>query len=152
MLKVCCQYLELNIPNLLVVYEDSLKEFDGSRFQAEQDLCDYLREDFFSIPGAYYALWCQEDRYACALRMEPYYDGFLISGLETSPDSRRKGYGEALVKSVCKRTSPVYAHVRKSNHASIALHRKCGFQQILDYGILLDGTISYRYVTMRYPE
>lgn len=152
MLKICRRYSELNIPALLAVYEESLGKTGGSRFLAEQDFCDYLREDFFRVSGAYCALWLHEGCYVCALRVEPYRDGFLISVLETAPQDRRRGYGAALVTAVCQISFPVYVHVQKANVASLSLHRRCGFQEHLDYGILLDGTVSRQYVTLRYSQ
>lgn len=150
MLKVFHQYSELNIPDLLAVYEEGIIESGRRRFHAEQDLCDYLREDFFAVPGSYYALWCQEDHYVCGLRMEPYRDGYLLSGLETAPRERRKGYGMALVQAVCELTAPIYTHIHRTNLPSLRLHKKCGFVEILDFGVLLDGTVSNRYVTLCY--
>ena len=152
MLKVFCQYSELNIPNLLAVYEDTLMESNRSRFHAEQDFCDYLREDFFRIPGSYYAVWCHEGQYVSVLRMQPYEDGFLITGLQTALQARRKGYGTMLISALCDGNAAVYSHVHRSNHQSLRLHKKCGFTEVLDYGVLLDGTVSYQYVTLCYKK
>ena len=148
MLKVYHQYSELNISNLLAVYEDTIKQSQDGRFDAEQDFCDYLRNEFFSMNGSYYAVWCQDNCYVCALRMEPYRDGYLLTGLETAPQARRMGYGTALLNAVCQSISPVYSHVHRSNRASLRLHRNCGFIEICDYAMLLDGTVSSQYVTL----
>ena len=148
MLKICRSYRELNIQQLLEVYSQSLSEESISRFRAEQEYCDYLRENFFSIPNAFYALWDLEGRYVSGLRMEPYQDGFLLYWLETEPQERGKGYGKKLVKSVIEflflqESSPVYVHIHKKNTISLALHHACDFVTIQDYGVLLDGTVSY---------
>lgn len=150
MLIVYRQYSKLNISDLLAVYEDSFVEDRKDRFCAEQDFCDYLREQFFCVADAYYAVWSQDNRYVCALRMEPYRDGYLLSGLETAPAQRRKGYAYSLLQAVCGLTKPIYSHVFRNNVPSLRLHKKCGFTQIQDYGVLLDGTVSNRYVTLCY--
>ena len=152
MLRICRCYSELNISGLLAVYEGSITGSKKDRFYAEQDLCDYLRDDFFKIPGSFCAVWCDDDRYVSALRMEPYKDGFLLSGLETAPLERRRGYGAALVEAVCNLSAPVYAHVHRANRQSCHLHKRCGFVEVLDYGILLDGTVSRQYVTLCYKN
>ena len=148
MLKICRSYWELNIHQLLAVCAQTLEAESVNYFQAEQDFCDYLREDFFSADNALYALWSLEGRYVSALRIESYRDGYLLSGLETAPQDRRKGYAKCLIEAVCREYIPIYSHVHKKNAASIALHQACGFVPVLDYGVLLDGTVSYNYLTL----
>ena len=110
MLKIATSLGQLNIEQFLGVYrESSLNRI------AENRLLDYLREDFFPIQGAVCALWVAEGRYVAALRLEPYRDGYLISGLETPPEERRKGYGESLVQAVVGQyNAPIYSHIAKN--------------------------------------
>lgn len=152
-LKICYSFQELNITQLMEVYSQSLNDDPVGRYQAKQDFYDYLREEFFSIPNVFYALWSLEGRCVSALRMEPYQDGYLLSGLETALQDRRKGYARKLVNGVLQYLSlegsfPIYTHVHKKNAASLALHRACGFAPIQDYGVLIDGTVSYNYLTL----
>ena len=91
-------------------------------------------------------MWISGGRYIAALRVEPYRDGYLITGLETAPDARRKGYATKLLQGVIAHLKdegkvPVYSHVDKGNHASMAVHKKCGFQILYDYGVYLDGSV-----------
>lgn len=138
---------ELNFEKLCAVYRESCEQFAEGRalslYQAEVELEDYIREEFFRQHGAFYTVWEENGQYLSALRIEPYQDGYLLASLETDPDHRRNGYGEKLISSVVDYVNkPVYAHVYRDNRASLALHTKCGFERILDYAVFLDGTVS----------
>lgn len=157
MLKVFHDHKELHIHNLFRVYEESLKQkaqHEGcSIIQAEDDFIFYLEEVFFSSPDAFYAVWTENARYVSALRIEPYEDGFLLSGLETAPDERSKGFATKLLLAVKEYATgtnrlPVYSHIHKGNSVSLALHRRCGFVQKSDFGRLIDGTVSGQYYTL----
>lgn len=157
MLKICVRYKDLDVHELLSVYEESLQMKEAhnalTAFQIENDFCSYLEDDFFTIAGAFYALWIREGHYVSALRMEPYNDGLIITGLETLPSCRRRGYAYQLlqaVKEYVMRTNhkPIYSHIDKRNTASLSLHHKCGFMQIHDFGRLIDGTVSNNYCTL----
>ena len=83
-----------------------------------------------------------------AVRFEKWKDGFLLEGLETHPDHRRKGYGYALMQAALKEvTGKVYSHVAKENVPSLALHEKCGFRRCRDTA-MADGTFDRRYLTL----
>lgn len=138
---------ELNFEKLRAVYRETCERIAEDKsltlYQAEANFEDYIREEFFRHSGAFYAIWEEDGQYLSALRMEPYRDGFLLTSLETHPDYRRNGYGEKLLSSVIGYVNkPVYAHVYRNNIASLALHKKCGFERILDYAVFLDGTVS----------
>ena len=86
-------------------------------------------QEFLHTDDARIAVWTLEGTYKTALRLEKYADGFLLSGLETAQDARRKGYAYSLLHAViqeCKnlKQCKLYSHVRKSNRASIQLHEK----------------------------
>ena len=152
---LCCfsSVRELNIGLLIDVYAQSL--FDGvqtglARLQRERDFLDDLHA-FFHCDGAQIYVWEQEGNYCSALRLEPYRDGFLISCLETDPGQRRAGYGSLLLSSVIKKVDkPVYVHIEKRNRASIALHTRCGFVQISDHAVYVDGSVYQSSCTMRF--
>ncbi|MBE6948127.1 MAG: GNAT family N-acetyltransferase [Ruminococcaceae bacterium] len=120
--------------------------------QAEQAFYQYLAESFFPTKGAVYAIWEEQGVYISALRLEPYEDGLLLAALETAPSFRRQGYAAQLVRAVQK-TFPqkIYSHVSKENRPSLAVHRKCGFSQILEYARYIDGSVSRNAVTLCYP-
>lgn len=157
MLIICQSYCEIDIVQLLAIYQESIElnmeTEQKSRFEVEEDFCEYLREIFFNDAGAICAIWVHDGQYVSALRLETFQDGYLVSGLETNPQARRKGFGRNLLRAVIayvreKESCIVYAHIDKRNRGSYALHTECGFEQILDYGRLLDGSFSYQYRTL----
>lgn len=162
MLLLATKLQELNFSQLMAVYEEGNREnaqlffpdlSEGQRMiQAEQSFYEYLREGFFPVPGAVYALWIEHGKYVSALRLEPYEDGLLLEALETEPTQRGKGYAEQLIRAVQGQFSEkIYSHVSKKNAASLAVHEKCGFRQVLDYAKYIDGSVSRTAVTLCYP-
>ena len=144
-------YLESNQKTGAELYSDNGDAYQ--RLRAEDAFLTYLSEDFFCQKDARYAVWVHEGVYKAALRIEPYMDGILIEALETSPHERRKGYAYRLLTSTLdylKRTqySVAYSHIRKTNIASLRVHRKCGFQKCLEYAKYIDGTVTYKSYTM----
>lgn len=120
--------------------------------RAEQDFYQYLRERFFTVPGAVYAVWEENGKYVSALRLEPYKDGLLLEALETVPELRRQGYAAKLIRAVQLRcgSTKIYSHVGKWNEASLKTHEKCGFRRILSYAAYIDGSVNNRSYTMVY--
>ena len=118
--------------------------------QAELDLWEYLRTDFFSQHGLY-AFWEKEGRPVSALRLEPFRDGMLLEALETMPEERCKGNAKALIAAVQKEFCPcvLYSHVAKDNLPSLKVHRECGFTEESDHAVFVDGSVSSRYFTLR---
>ena len=161
MLKILRDPGLLPYSQLMAIYEESNLE-TGSRirpngeenvrrFEGEQALYAFLQD--FLRQGNILALWEQEGAPVAAVRAQPYLDGFLLTGLETRPDVRNRGYGKALVSALTKTLSgAVYAHIHKTNGASLTVHEKCGFRVCSDGAVLLDGTVSSRYCTYRYEH
>lgn len=119
--------------------------------RAEQAFYQYLAEGFFSVPGAVYAIWQEQGVYISALRLEPYEDGLLLEALETAPAQRRQGYAERLIRAVQGEfPQKIYSHVSKKNLPSLAVHKKCGFRQVLDYAKYIDGSVARNAVTLVY--
>ena len=119
--------------------------------QAEQAFYQYLAEGFFSTEGAVYAVWIENGIYISALRLEPYEDGLLLEALETAPAYRRQGYAEKLIRAVQDEfPQKIYSHVSKRNTPSMAIHKKCGFRQVLDYAKYIDGSVARNAVTLCY--
>ena len=156
---------ELNFEALMAVYEEGNVANGAERFPeesammqkrlAEQDFEDYLRQAFFRQPGAAYCVYMENDSYITAARVEPFDNGYLISGLETRPDFRRKGYGRKLMEnliSACKREGnlPLYSHVSQRNFASMQLHLQCGFRVFKDSARYLDGSVHSDSKTLIY--
>jgi RimJ/RimL family protein N-acetyltransferase len=163
MLKIIRSMSDVNVEQLLDVYLQSNREIGKCNFpndntnlqllKAQDMFISFLREDFFCQKSAFYALWEREGHYVAALRVEPYCDGVIIAGLETALSARECGYASALLTEVvnylqsmgCRKA---YSHILKNNKVSLHIHSKCGFQLILEYARLLDGTVTQRYCTM----
>ena len=118
--------------------------------EAEQDFYAYLRDVFFQTKDVKYYVLEDNGQYLSAFRIEPYQDGYLLEALETAPKHRRKGYAKQLLSEVLPKISlPVYSHIHKQNQASLAVHRLCGFQIILDFAQYIDGTNKQDSYTLR---
>ena len=161
MLYIAEKLRQLNFGQLMALYEEGNRENGAIFFPkvspseqlllAEQSFYQYLREDFFTVPGAKYCIWVQEGSYLSALRLEPYDDGWLLEALETKPDQRRKGYAARLIQAVLARSEgKIYSHVGKKNTASLRTHEVCGFQRIREQAVYIDGSVSMDSCTLCY--
>ena len=153
MLYLAKSLQQLRFGDLMEVYaQTNLEKAEKSGLlQAEQDFYQYLQDCFFRIPDAVYAIWVENGIYVSALRLEPYEDGLLLEALETAPQYRRRGYGEKLIRAVLDAAPQrIYSHVSKKNVPSLAIHKKCGFCQVLDYAKYIDGSVAQNAVTLRY--
>lgn len=145
----------LDVSQLSYVYRESIEKdrFGYRRFhQPLQDFEDYWRYEFFSVPGASCAVLELDGNYMSVLRLEPYRDGLLITGLETAPEHRSKGMATNLLSGVIQRLkaaggSRLYSHIERRNKPSVCVHRSCGFCLLLDYAVFLDGSVSQKYDT-----
>lgn len=156
---------ELPFGELMAVYAESNTEAGRQRWPhettdrsialAEQDFYEYLRHGFFRMPGAVYCLWMENEVCVSALRLEPWKDGMLLTGLETAPERRNRGYACALIRGVqvyLGRQGGVrlYSHIRKRNTPSIHTHEKCGFRKISDMAVYIDGSVDSQGSTYLY--
>lgn len=161
MLQIIYTMKELSFGKLMEVYEASNREryprlpANQALAEAEQEVYDYLRNDFFTRPCAVICVWQEGGRYISALRLEPYRDGMLLTALETAPAFRYRGYAAMLIRQVLlwqeqQGDVVLYSHIDNDNQASIAVHEKCGFVRISDTAAYLDGSVSSRAGTYRY--
>ena len=163
MLQIAEAYSELDLSAVDRIYGEFLIESARENYPdagkdygialAREDFHSYLRDFFRDGEKAFYAFWVVDGVCVSALRMEGYRDGLLIEALETQPDMRCKGYASLLLRAAAayadeKYHLPIYAHVGKKNNASLAVHRKCGFETILDHAEYIDGTVTQRAVTV----
>ena len=146
MLKLIYGMPELDTEQLLGIY----KEHNWD----EWDFLSYLREDFFRQKDAVYAVWMEGTQYKSAVRLERCRDGALLHSLETAPTERQKGYAYALLRHFLEHLrgtgfKAVYSHIEKRNRASLALHKKCGFDIVSDTATYLDGTVTQNSYTLK---
>lgn len=150
MLLIADRVSKLSFSKLMGVYAESnalnAEDQECSLLDVEQGFYDYLRSSFFAQENSFCAVWQEAGEYVSALRIEPFKDGFLLSGLETAPSHRRKGYGRVLIEAVLPLEKlagkPVYSHIHKRNVASQKVHAACGFVKIMDRALYLDGSVN----------
>lgn len=164
MLIMATSLRQLRFSELMEVYADSNEEKAsdwpnlprGFAVQlAEQEFRQYLQEVFFRTPGAVCAVWEINGKYVSALRLEPYQDGLLLEALETAPGARKKGYAASLIREVQKELAAsgavkLYSHIGKRNMASLKTHDACGFRQISDCAVYINGSVDYQCGTFLY--
>lgn len=160
MLKLARSRKDLSFPALMEVYLEENQRLGREAYPgepemrqlelAEGDFRQYLTESFFPTPGGLYAIWEEQGRYVSALRLEPFEDGLLLEALETGPGHRGRGYATRLVEAVQQlpQVGKLYSHVGKGNRPSQAVHQKCGFRQIADHAVYIDGSVDSRAVTL----
>ena len=138
MIEVATSMNQLNLSQLAAVYQESCQH------TGKWEMFDYLRECFFPAGGVVFCL-SEGGVYVSALRLEPYRDGFLLTALETAPEHRGRGYAQKLLMGVMEQVDgKIYSHIDNRNRASLAVHKACGFEKILDYAAYLDGSVSTR--------
>ena len=162
MFKIIRSIDEINFHSITYVYAESLRCNAAAHrcadweiediLEAEQDLYSFLKV-FLSDKESFVAVWEIDGRYTTALRLEPYENGYLISGLETAPADRGKGYAKQLMVHLLNyldgnKFAPIYSHIDKSNSASIAVHKAVGFALCKDCASFIDGSVSHRAYTM----
>ena len=158
MLKMIESFDQVNMSQLLAVYAQSNIQQgfscmpNGSQWERARTGEDAMRVyiiDFIKTSGTKLAVWVEDGAYVSVLRLEPYANGYLLTGLETMPDARCKGYATRLINAVLEIVPEcIYSHVCKSNKVSLTVHQNAGFRILYDYGRLLDGTVSCSYYTL----
>ncbi len=145
MLKVVWRMEDLDYDQLAAIYEF------GSRNEDLQ-FYSYLVDVFFEEPSARYCILEEQGSYVSVLRLEPYRDGLILTGLQTHKAQRCRGYATKLVSLVLAQLQGVklYSHIEHSDLASIAVHVCGGFRRISDTAVFLDGSASSRAGTYLY--
>ena len=165
MLKIIHSMSSLRFSELMQVYREGNLENGAELYSrqtpelqlrnAEMDFYHYLNSVFFCQKDSCYAIWEVDGCYTSALRLEPCLDGLLLCALETAPEARRRGYAFSLIQSVqaylkARGCDVIYSHVSKKNAASLAVHKKCGFEVIKDCAVYSDGSVLHASVTLAY--
>lgn len=159
MLKIIRNIRDVDFQQLIPVYEESNIKYGirncphGSIWEQLRLGEEFLRRDitdFLANQEGILALWVADGCVKAALRLEPFYDGLLISCLETAPGARGKGVATRLISHVVEQycNQKVYAHIHKNNIVSMKAHQKNGFVVVNDSARLLDGTVTNAYNTL----
>lgn len=160
MLKLIRCMRDVDFAELLNIYRVSDEIYgcyecdEEGRFSAEHEFYQYLKDVFFQMPDALYAVWSVQRSAVSALRVEAYCDGLLVTALETAPESRRKGYATLLLSAILSEfgSQKIYSHVHRNNAASMRVHEKCGFVRISDSATMIDGSFMPSYCTLCYDN
>ena len=147
MAKLMGIYAESNNENIVYFYPDCTDASDGLR-KIEANFSDYIRKEFLISPENTYCVLAKDNIWVSALRLYAMKDFYYIEALETSPAFRRLGYGSELLNAVLlslKKKGPFILrdNVGKRNAASLATHKKCGFEiEHEDAVNYLNGTVK----------
>lgn len=152
MLRIVDRIGSLDMSKLEAVYEQTIiqKRIDPDVFISGL-------YDFFQTRDAMVCILEDELNYLSALRLEPYRNGCLISWLETQKTLRGNGYATTLVDEVIRwcadrQMLPVYAHVHKSNLASVRVFENAGFLITGKPAVFLDGSVYTSFHTLKYDK
>lgn len=142
------------------VYPESCLDNARWNYPEREDLSDAIREqehgfvafleEFLAEERNRYFVWEEDGQWVSALRLTKLPECEYLEALETSPEHRKKGYGETLIRVVVdylRQEGPVVIrdNVSKKNQPSLAIHKKCGFTIEEENGInYLEGTESDR--------
>ena len=132
------------------IYVEASLEIAKEKCPKQENLPEAIREeeDYFvgflkrfmeNEKNGYYVLEA-DGKWVSALRLTELDGFYYLEALETAPEHRRNGYAAALIDEVIsllqKRGQVVIrSNVNKSNVASLATHKKCGFRIELENGV-----------------
>lgn len=136
MLRILNAVDEETIDRLFAVYRQSMEDLSG-RFEdgriMRREYARFLAE-FIREPGRLAAVEEEQGRWASALRaIETAPGAWFLEALETDPELRGRGHARRLLNNVAEYVSrrggrQLACLIRRTNQASIAAHRACGFQ------------------------
>lgn len=125
-------YEESNIENITYMFPECKNTAEGLE-KVKNGYCRYITDEFLCDSENTYCIWVEDNQWVSALRLYKFKDCYFIEALETKPSQRKKGYGVKLMNSVISYLKAqgrfiLRDHVCKGNAASLALHKKCGFE------------------------
>ena len=87
---------------------------------------------FMSKDENTYYVWEVDGEWVSALRLTKLEGFYFLEALETAPKHRKRGYAAQLIQAVIDMLKTdgqvvLRSNVRKTNVASLATHKKCGF-------------------------
>ena len=137
--KLMDVYAESNAENAAFFCPDEA-DADKAVRNVEDGFLNFLKNEFLKKPGN--VVWVLEEggAWISALRTSRISDGlYYLEALETRPDSRRLGYGSALLSAVIDELKKTGAFrlcscVGRKNTSSLRTHEKCGFTKVSEEG------------------
>ena len=143
-------FYHADMGKIIDIYAQSQEK---DRIGSVAKISDFLLDFYEENCDAFCAMWQEGDVAASVLRIQSYEDGVLLTGVETRPEYRGKGFAAALVAETLavlrqQGVHKVYSHVAQRNVPSQKLHKKCGFYKLQDTARLLDGTVTSQMDTL----
>lgn len=123
----------------------------------EQDFLEFVREFLSEERNRYYVLE-ENDEWVSALRLTHIDDFYYLEALETAENHRKEGCAVHLMNEVItllrtRGAVELRSNVDKENTASLATHKKCGFEIAEENGVnYISGTQSEYVYGMLYRE
>lgn len=125
------------------VYIEASYEIAKEKHPELEDLSEAIKEEeafyvekflqkFMSKNENTYYVWEANGEWVSALRLSKLDGFYFMEALETAPEHRKRGYAAELIKAVIQKLEAegqviIKSNVRKTNAASLATHKKCGF-------------------------
>ena len=168
---LCFERLEeLDFPKLMTIYREGNLQTISYFFPDETDLeaglrkveekfYEYYRDDFLAGAGNRCFILADGEVWASSVRLFPVPGGrnaWHAEALATAPELRRRGYASALFRLLFDRLAQdgdfvITDSVRRTNAASLALHRSVGFEIFQDPAVcLLNGREDPKSYGLRY--
>lgn len=142
-------YIEASYENAKEKYPESEDLTEAMKQEETYFVEKFLGKFMSKNENSYYVLE-ENGVWVSALRLTKLDGYFYMEALETAPDYRKKGYAEKLICEVIKQlgeSAVIRSNVRKTNVASLATHKKCGFVIEQENGInpLLEAKYDDKY-------
>lgn len=149
-------YIEASYENAKEKYPESEDLTEAMKQEEIYFVEKFLGKFMSKNKNSYYVLE-ENGVWVSALRLTKLDGYYFMEALETAPAYRKKGYAEKLISEVIMHLGEgavIRSNVRKTNIASLAIHKKCGFVIEQENGInpLLDTKYDDKYgMLMRAP-
>ena len=148
------------------IYIEGSTENARENYPDRADLTDAIKEEealfvaflqkFFSSPDNTYYVLEENGIPVSAARLSKIDDFYYLEALETPPAYRKSGYASRLLNEIIallheRGAVDIRDCVSKTNTASLATHKKCGFSIAEENGMCyLSNTINEKTYGMRY--
>lgn len=116
---------------LLINYKlSTIYEYANNLSKEEKERIDsYVKSNVAQMLNNYKLIEVNCVKKGCLL-LTDYKDGVLIDEIYLESDSRNKGIGSSIIKSIVNKHSVVYLWVYKENKGAINLYKRFGFEVI----------------------
>ncbi len=168
---LCIERMEdLDFPKLMEIYRagnliavprvfPDEKDLEAGLRRLEEMFFAFYRDEFFRGPGNLCCVLTDGDLWASTVRLIPVpgrRNTWYAEALATKAELLRRGYASALYRELFLRLAQngdflLLGSVKRGNSASLALHRRCGFEICPPPAVSpLNGTVNPNAFGLRY--